>query len=124
MRTIIDIARNDLRIAFNDRSIWVNLVLIPIALAFVVGYANGAGRSGAPSAATVLVDVTDRDNSAISQDFLTRLRAANTELVLCPMDNNDKDVCQLDGVAFDESLAQSRLKDQTSLAWITIPANF
>jgi ABC-2 family transporter len=123
MRTIIDIARNDLRIAFNDRSIWVNLVLIPIALAFVVGYANGAA-SGTPTAATVLMDVTDQDNSATSQDFITRLRAANTSLILCPMDNNDSDVCQLGGAAFDDSLAQTRLKDQTSLAWIEIPANF
>ncbi|NOG50312.1 MAG: hypothetical protein HND48_13455 [Chloroflexi bacterium] len=35
------IALNDIRIAFSDRSIWINLLVIPAALIFVIGLANG-----------------------------------------------------------------------------------
>lgn len=125
MRTVLDIARNDLRIIFKDRSIWLNLVLIPLVISYVVGFANGAGNTGsAPTAARLVVDVLDADNGVLAQQFLTDLRAANTNLVLCPMDNDADDICRLDGAALDETLAQQRVQRQNTLALIEIPAGF
>jgi ABC-2 type transport system permease protein len=124
MRTVIDIALTDLRIIFKDRSIWINLVLIPLVLAYVIGFANGAGGSSMTSAATLIVDVIDRDGGALAQQFMSNLREVNTGIVLCPMDNNDEDVCQLGDATFDETLAQTRVQEQTSLALIEIPAGF
>ncbi|MEP7291485.1 MAG: ABC transporter permease [Chloroflexota bacterium] len=124
MRTILDIALNDLRIIFKDRSIWINLVIIPLVIAYVVGFANGAGSSGTPTAATLLIDVIDNDGGALAQQFISDLRAVNQSLVLCPLDNDADDRCQLGNVSFDPALAETRLKDQTSLALIEIPAGF
>ncbi len=125
MRTVLDIALNDLRIIFKDRSIWLNLVLIPLVIAYVVGFANGAGDSGGdPTAPKLIVDVIDADNGTLAQQFLTDLREANANLVLCPMDNDESDVCQLGDATLDEALAQTRVQQQTSLALLEIPAGF
>ena len=90
MRQIIEIALNDLRIIFRERSIWVNLFVIPIVLSVVIGLANGAGETtGEPSAGpSILIDVIDNDSSTLSQQFLAAVRAANANFVLCPFDND------------------------------------
>jgi ABC-2 type transport system permease protein len=123
MRAILDIAINDLRIMFKDRSIWINLIVVPLVLSYVIGIANGAG-GGAPSAPKLIIDVINADSGAISQQFLSDLKAANSNFVLCPQDNDKDDVCQLNGAAFDADLSETRLKAQTSLALIDIPSSF
>ncbi len=124
MRTMLDIALNDLRIIFKDRSIYLNIVVIPIVLAVVVGFANGAGDSGVVSAPTVRIDVIDHDNSPASAAFLNALRATNANFVLCPADQTDDDICRLSGADFTPELAQTRLVDRIALAQITLPADF
>jgi ABC-type Na+ efflux pump permease subunit len=124
MRVILDIALNELRILFKDRSIWINLVLIPIVLAVAVGYANGEGASGSSEGPRLPVDVLDNDNSALSQQFLADVRSANTRIVLCPMDNDEGNPCRLGDATLTPELAQQRLEDQTSLALLEIPAGF
>jgi ABC-2 type transport system permease protein len=126
MRKIWDIARNDLRQIFLQKDIWINIIVLPLILAFVIGFANGAGQqdSGAPEAPDVIIDVIDSDGSRASASFLSNVRASNVNFVLCPMDNDDSDRCALDGAAFDAALAETRLRDQVSLAQIDIPAGF
>ena len=124
MRAILDIAINDLRIMFKDRSIWINLIVVPLVLSYVIGIANGAGSSGTPTAARLLIDVINADNGATSQQFLSDLKAANPNFFFCPQENTDKDPCQLKGASFDKSLAETRLKDQTSLVLLDIPVGF
>ncbi len=124
MQTILNIALNDLRVIFRERGVWVNLVIIPIVLAYAVGFANGATNTTAPTTPDIIVDVIDSDNSALSAQFLQNVREANTALRLCPADNDADDVCRLSGAAFDATLADERLKDQVSLALIEIPAGF
>jgi len=126
MRQIIEIALNDLRIIFRERSIWVNLFVIPIVLSVVIGLANGAGETtGEPSAGpSILIDVIDNDSSTLSQQFLAAVRAANANFVLCPFDNDGVDVCQLNGRTLNESEAETRLRDQTALALIELPVGF
>ncbi len=126
MRKIIDIAINDLRIVFRERGIWINLLVIPIILSVVIGLANGAGGSSdtASTGPSILIDVIDEDSSPLSGQFLDELRAANANFVLCPLDNNNGDVCQLGGNTFDAAQAETRLREQTSLALLELPAGF
>lgn len=125
MRKIWDIARNDLRIIFREKDIWINIVVVPIILSFVIGYANGAGaQPGTPEAPDVIIDVIDGDGSTTAQEFLTALRAANPNFVLCPADNDEGDRCELGDMTYDAALAEARLREQTALALIEIPAGF
>ena len=77
MRTIIDIATNDLRVFLVDRSNLVGLLVIPIALTVVIGFVSG-GFSG-PS--RLRVDVLDDDQTALSTAFIDGLHAANSSLL-------------------------------------------
>jgi ABC-2 type transport system permease protein len=118
MRTIWNIALNNIRIFFQDRGNLISLLVIPVIFTFVVG---GAGGGGGPT--RVLVDVLDRDNSTVSSQFLQHIREANSSLVLCPMDDKDNS-CNLDGKPLDEAASQQRLVDKVALAQIEIPAGF
>lgn len=124
MRAVIDIALNELRILFKDRSIWLNLVIIPIILSVAVGFANGAGNTISTEGPRLPVDVMDADNSALSQQFLADIRAANTRILLCPMDNGEGDPCGLGESSLTPELAQERLENQNALALIEIPSGF
>ena len=46
MQKLWTITTNDLRTIFADRGIWINLIIVPVALAVVVGLANGAFAGG------------------------------------------------------------------------------
>ncbi|MBL8130307.1 MAG: ABC transporter permease [Anaerolineae bacterium] len=123
MQRILDIALNDLRIIFKDRSIWINLVILPIVISVAVGYANGAGFTGGGTV-SLRVDGFDADASAMSAQFLDAVRAGNANLVLCPMDQTEADLCQLGDEALTAELAQTRLEDKVSLATLEIPSGF
>jgi ABC-2 type transport system permease protein len=121
---IWDIALNDLRVIFRERGIWLNIIVIPIALAVLVGLANGAGAGQQPTPPTVIVDVIDQDGSPTSAALLDAVRAANPTLALCPFDNDDADRCRLDDAALDEALSEARLRGQRALALLIIPPGF
>jgi ABC-2 type transport system permease protein len=123
MRAILDIAINDLRILFKDPGIWVYLVVIPLILAYVIGAATSSMGSSA-STPILIIDVTNADSGEMSQQFLSDLKANNPNFVFCPQDNNADDVCQLGEAAYDDALAETRLRDQTALALIEIPPSF
>jgi ABC-2 type transport system permease protein len=125
MRVLWNIALNDLRQIFRERGVWINLVVIPIALAWVLGIANAGGGGGsAPAAASVILDVVDLDNSAASAEFIAVLKAANPNYILCPQDNDADDGCNLEGVALNAEVIESRLRAQTALAYLEIPAGY
>jgi ABC-2 type transport system permease protein len=124
MRKILSVALNDLRITFADPSIWIFLVVVPAALIFAVGFANGAGADAAPPAEPPrrLVDVFDADGSAASAALLAALRAADPALALCPMDDDDGELCRLNGDALTPERATARLDDGVTEALIELPA--
>ncbi|MDX2139184.1 MAG: ABC transporter permease [Chloroflexota bacterium] len=126
MKTVWDIALNDLRMIFRQKDIWINILILPLVIAFFIGFANGAGvqPGTVPDAPDILLDVIDNDGSALSSQFLDALRAANVNFVLCPLDNDAADRCQLDGAPFDAALAEARLRNQVALALLDIPAGF
>lgn len=121
MYEVINIAWNDLRLMFKDRGNWVGIFALPIVFTLFIGFGAGGGQA----TTQLRVDVIDHDQSAESQQFLKDIRQANNTLVLCPIDNDDKDFCGLkDTKTLDATAAEDRLKAETSLALIEIPASF
>src|SRR5690349_2688513 len=94
MNKLLSITFNDLRVIFSQPvGVLMNLIAIPVALVFFIGFANGGFNGN--EAPRLLVDVIDNDQSARSQALLADLRAVNSTLVLCPMDNDAEDFCKL-----------------------------
>ncbi|NWF69560.1 MAG: ABC transporter permease [Chloroflexi bacterium] len=126
MQKLLNITLNDLRVIFRDRGIWINLVLVPAALVFIIGLANGGFVT--ETTPRLRVDVIDYDGSALATQFLADLRAANDTLVLCPLDNDAEDFCRLRAGAsertLDEDLARQRLINRDALALLIIPQGF
>lgn len=123
MQRIFDIALNDLRIIFKDRGIWLNLVVIPIVLSIAIGFANGAGNT-APTNVTIRIDVLSNDPSPEAARLVNAVRDANPNFVLCPMDQNEEDVCQLGENELTADSARERLEAKTALATLEIPEGF
>lgn len=123
MQKLLTITWNDLRQILAQRSTLVNLFFIAPVIMVVVGLASGAlgGDGGTPA---LLLDVLDRDGSALSRSLLDNIRAANENIVLCPYDNDDTDVCELGRAALDETTAQTRLEEEASLGLLIIPEGF
>ncbi len=121
MSKVISIALNDLRIFFRERGQLIGLIVIPLVFTIGVGFASSGGNG--PS--KVRVDAIDNDNSSFSQQFLADVRAANSALVLCPMDNDKDDFCQLgENKALDEAISLKRVTNNDTLALIVVPAGF
>jgi ABC-2 type transport system permease protein len=119
MRTVFQIAFQDLRLFLRDRGNLPGLLVIPSVLTLVIAFVNsGGGGSSGP----LRVDVIDRDQSATSAAYRVALVEANSSLVLCPHPDDTDDECALEGMPLDEDLAADRLRGGTSLATIVIPA--
>ncbi|NDJ33367.1 MAG: ABC transporter permease [Chloroflexi bacterium] len=123
MKRTLTIAAHELRLIFMDRGTLINLFLISVVMTIVVGFATGALSTGGGSP-VVRVDVLDQDESALSAQFLDYLREANASLVLCPMDNDAGDICNLDDEPLDTQQARRRLENQTTLGLLIIPEGF
>jgi ABC-2 type transport system permease protein len=124
MQKILIIAARELRVLLQDIGIWINLIVIPIAISFAVGVANGALVSGPPPVPNIPMDVIDNDSSETSAAFIADLKAANPNLRLCPLENTDDYDCGLEGATLDEALANERLEAQRTLALLIIPQGF
>jgi ABC-type multidrug transport system permease subunit len=121
MRKVFDIAITDLRLFFSSRGNLVGLLLIPIAMTAVVGFAITPGSG--PS--SVQIDVVDHDQSELSDQFLDAIRSANSSLILCPMDNDEEDICEFDSeLPLDIAQAVERLEGSKTFAVIEIPDGF
>lgn len=122
MRKMLQLSLNDLRLFLSNRGNLIGLLLIPIVMTLVVGVAT-SGASDEPT--TIRVDVLDQDNSPLASQFIESLRRANSSLVLCPMDNDSEDRCQLaETRQFDLDWAIARVEEETTRAAIAIPAGF
>ena len=121
MRTVFDIALNDLRIFFSNRGNLIWLVGVPVALTIVIGVAipSNDGPSLVP------VDVIDHDQGPASALFIQSLRHANPNLLLCPMDNTTDDPCDMnEAETLDAALSLIRVEETDTLALIEIPEDF
>ena len=121
MRTILDIALNDLRIFFSNLSNLIWLVGIPVGMTIVLGVAipSNDGPSLVP------VDIIDHDQGQASALFIRSLRQANPNLLLCPMDNTADDPCDLnEAESLDLARSLIRVEETDTLALIEIPEDF
>ncbi len=121
MRKLLDIAVNDLRVFLSSRANLVGLLAIPVGMTALLGIFIPSGQG--PT--RVRLDVIDRDRGAISSQLLEAIRQANDRLVLCPMDNDVDDICDL-GRDPSLSLERSTLRVQEGevSALIEIPSGF
>jgi ABC-2 type transport system permease protein len=127
MRNAITIALNDLRIFFGSRGNLVGLVVIPGILTLAIGFFYPIGDGEGDT--RLRVDIVDQDSSQLSNRFLDTLRQVNQRLVLCPMDNDVEDICEIGDEAsredaFDVTWATARVEDGTALAAVVIPSGF
>jgi ABC-2 type transport system permease protein len=121
MSKIWDITLHDLRLFLTSRGNLVSLILIPVIMTLIVGLFSG----GDGELTQVRMDIIDNDDSELSAEFVDTLRAVNESLVLCPMDNNEEDICELgDRNVFDVEWAVSRVEEATVLAMLEIPEGF
>ena len=121
MRTILDIAINDLRIFFSNLSNLIWLVGIPVGMTIVLGVAipSDDGPSLVP------VDLINHDQGPASVLFIQSLRHANPNLLLCPMDNTTDDPCHMnEAETLDAAQSLVRLEGTDTLALIEIPDDF
>ena len=121
MRTVFDIALNDLRIFFSNLSNLIWLVGIPVGMTIVLGVAipSDDGPSLVP------VDIIDHDQGQASARFIQSLRQANPNLLLCPMDNTADDPCDLNEAgSLDLALSLIRVEETDTLALIEILDDF
>lgn len=121
MRTVLEIALNDLRIFFRVRGNLIGLVVLPVLLTLAVGWSNSGSGEDAPR---LLVDIVDQDQSASSGELLAQVRAVNETLLLCPVDNKADDPCQLDGKPLTEAVALERARAETTRGLLIIPAGY
>lgn len=121
----LTIAWNDVRIVLREPAIWLNLVVIPAALIFVIGLANGQSL-GTSEMPRYRLDVVDLDKSPQSAAFIQALQGQNDTLVICPAQNDAEDFCQISGIegGLNSEIATARLTDGISLAVVEIPAGF
>jgi ABC-2 type transport system permease protein len=121
----LTIAWNDIRIVLREPAIWLNLVVIPAALIFVIGLANGQSL-GSGEAPRYRVDVVDLDGSPQSGAYIQALQGQNDTLVICPAQNDAEDFCQLNEIegGLTGDTATTRLSDGISLAAVEIPSGF
>lgn len=130
MNKIFNITRNDLTLQFKDNSIWINLIVIPAVLIVVIGFVNGGfgNNNGGETVLRVDVfneDVTDDGVTELSQALLESLRRTNDDLLLCPMDNDARDLCDLKDVeTLDHEAARARVEDGVTQGFLEIPDGF
>ncbi|MBI1296263.1 ABC transporter permease subunit [bacterium] len=122
MKSVFNIALNDLRVFFAERGNLISLVVLPLAFTLMLGWAFGGGGSSGPQ--RVRVDVVDQDNTAQSAQFLVELRTTNETLVLCPVDNDAEDFCRLGEDPFTLDRAIERARGQVTRALIVLPAGY
>lgn len=122
MNTILTLILKDLRIYFSDSGNLFGLIVLPIGFTLVLGFTGGGGGGGSQR---IPIDVLDLDQSPQSEQWILALRAANTALLLCPMDDVLKDVsCGVDEDGLSVEAAQDRVRSGSVRALIVIPENF
>jgi ABC-2 type transport system permease protein len=122
MAKIFAIVKQDLRIFLSHRSSLPSLLLTPAVMTIIIALVNGGAFGGQE---IQRLDVIDQDNTQASAELLATIHQANPGLTLCPMDNNQNDVCSLGKVVtMTESQALDRVANSTSLGLLEIPSGY
>jgi ABC-2 type transport system permease protein len=124
MQNILKIALNDLRVYLSDTGNVVSLLVVPVVLTIILGFAFGEDGGGG-AVQRLRVDLIDQAQNSASEEFIATLQELDDTLVLCPLDENEDGIC-----AFDEGQttltveqATTRLDDGIVSSVIVLPAN-
>ncbi len=125
MQKVMAVAINDLRLVFADGSAWINIFLVPLVLALVIGYSVNLMVGGGDAAAQIL-DVRDRDQSALSRGLIAEIMHSNANILLCEVDASatPSPDCESGGAIITAESLQRRLEDEISTAYLEIPEGF
>lgn len=125
MQAMWNIARLHLQIILQDRTTYIQGLVIPVVLMFVLALAN---NEESIQNAKLLVDVVDQDQTALSIEFIDTLQAAADQtdtVVICVYGADDNpDDC---GLSADDTFAEigtERLENLTTSAALIIPEGF
>lgn len=125
MRTIWNVARLHLQIALQDRSTYVQAIIIPIVLMVVLALAN---NEDALAETSLLVDVVNQDQSALSQELVDTLKDANDQtdtVIFCIYGaDNNPEACDLAADDTFSDVGIERLEELTTSAALIIPTGF
>lgn len=120
MRNLWTIALGELQVYLADRGNLFGLVVMPVILTLFLGGVFSGGGQG-----QIQVDVLDQDNSPQAEQLLANLRRINPSLRICPQDQTDENICNLDETeSLDEAALVERVRDGASDALLVIPAGF
>jgi len=122
MKTVFQIALNDLRVFFAERENLVGLVALPLLFTFILGFINPGGGQSVPQ--SLRVDLHDLDDSAASQALVEALMASNEALYFCPGQAEDHDCGLPEGQTLSVDISRQRVLDGQTSALIIIPAGF
>lgn len=117
MRKLWVITVHDLRGIFAERSVWLQLFVIPVALVYVVGLANGALGNGGE--ARTRLDLINQDDSRLAAVLVEGLREADG-LLVCTSDSADE-ACSGE---VSENASARRVESGAAAALVIIPADF
>lgn len=119
MRHVWIIARLDLLIFLRSRSNVIQLVLVPVVLTLVLGFALGGRAEGA---VTLRLDLLDEDDGPRSAQLVEALVAQGPTLLVCPAAGESCGEDRSDGNNLDAALARLRQGDSDGL--LRIPAGY
>ncbi|MFN8444125.1 MAG: ABC transporter permease [Caldilineaceae bacterium] len=120
IRTILTITLNDLRVFFASRGNLIGLILLPVTLSFILGWAFSDNSDPERQR----IDLLDLDQSELSNALVDELHQANETLLLCPVDNTPDDACGLEGATLTKAEGQDRVRHSNSQALIVIPQGY
>lgn len=125
MRTILNMARLHIQLLARDRSTLIQGFVVPVILMIVL--AAAVGDSFAEDV-TLLVDVDDRDQTALSSDLLETLRMTSEDVEtvkFCVYGADDNPAeCGINSADTFDDIGTTRLEDFDTSAALIIPAGF
>lgn len=123
MKKLLHVTLQDLYVTFQDKGIWVNLLVVPVILMSVLGFAMGGSGT---QLSQYRLDVVDLDQSPMATQYLQALREANPNIVFCPADQQAGKDCRIgeDITTLTEVEALQRVENKDALAALIIPEGF
>lgn len=120
MRSIINVARLYITLVLNDRSIYIQLFVVPIILMVVLSAAIRDEQ------VRLRLDVVDQDNSELSAELIQQIKEngeLTDTLIVCVYGEENED-CDLKADDDFEDVGEDRVKEGETSAALIIPAGF
>src|SRR5579863_403113 len=91
VKTLWFVARKDLLQVLKDRNSFILLLLVPLVLIIVVGYAFGGFTGGGTSQISIVVGVNNQDTGYVGKAVVDALKINSSQLVITVQSYNTPD---------------------------------